>query len=176
MQDAAFVVGGIGRLTAQKGWDVLARAAPRVREHVPGAAFVVIGEGPERAALERLAGGSVCFAGARDDAAALLSAFDVLAVPSRYEGLPLAPIEAMHAGIPVVAADVPGLREVVGEAGLLVAPEAPEALAAALERLAGDEALRTSLGVQARARAGERFSVGRMAAETAAVYGRLSAR
>jgi glycosyltransferase involved in cell wall biosynthesis len=170
----AVLVGGIGRLAPQKGWDVLCRAAPALRKHCPEAIVAIVGDGPERDRLEALGGEyGVRFVGARADAAALLGAFDLLAAPSRFEGLPLVPIEALQAGVPVVASDIDGLREVVGDAGVLVSPDDPEALGAALGRLAADPQRRADLAARGRARAAERFGVERMATQTLAVYTRL---
>jgi glycosyltransferase involved in cell wall biosynthesis len=174
VEDGAVLVGGIGRLAPQKGWDVLCHAAATLREHCPDAVVAVVGDGPERDRLTALGREhGVRFVGARAEAAELLGAFDVLAAPSRFEGLPLVPIEALHAGVPVVAADVDGLREVVGDAGVLVAPDDPAALGAALGRLAADPRRRAELAARGRARAAERFGVERMARQTLAVYERL---
>lgn len=170
----AVLIGAIGRLSTQKGWDVLCRAAPAVRAQCPRAVVAIVGEGPERAALQALAAEhGVRLLGARADAASLLHAFDVLAAPSRFEGLPLVPIEALHAGVPVVAADIAGLRDVVGDAGVLVAPEDPAALGAALGRLAADPQRRAELGARGRSRATALFGIERLARETLAVYERL---
>jgi glycosyltransferase involved in cell wall biosynthesis len=174
VDEDAVLIGAIGRLSAQKGWDVLCRAVPALHAHCPGAVVAIVGEGPERARLEPLAREhSVRLLGARADAAALLCAFDVLAAPSRFEGLPLVPIEALHAGVPIVAADVDGLRDVVGDAGVLVAGGDPTALGAALGRLAADPQERAALAARGRARAAALFGVERMAGETLAVYERL---
>jgi glycosyltransferase involved in cell wall biosynthesis len=170
----ACVVGGIGRLTEQKGWDVLCRAMPALRAQRPDVVVVVIGDGPQRSELESLAREhDVRLLGARENAASLLTGFDVLAAPSRYEGLALVPMEALHAGVPVVASDIDGLRDVVGDAGVLVTPEDPDALGAALATLAADRAARAELAERGRERAAQRFTVPRMAHETAAVYTRL---
>ncbi len=174
VDEDAVLIGAIGRLSTQKGWDVLCRAVPVLRGHCPGAVVAIIGEGPERAALQALADEhDVRLLGARADAAALLHAFDVLAAPSRFEGLPLVPIEALHAGVPIVAADIDGLRDVVGDAGVLVTPEDPSALGAALGRLAADPRRRAELGARGRARAAALFGVERLARETLSVYERL---
>jgi len=170
----ALLVGGIGRLSTQKGWDVLCRAAPALRARCPGAVVAIVGEGPERASLEPLAAEhDVRLLGSRPDGAALLCAFDVLAAPSRFEGLPLVPIEALHAGVPIVAADVDGLRDVVGDAGVLVAPGDPAALGTALGLLAADPRQRAVLAARGKARASALFGVARMARETLAVYEQL---
>lgn len=171
-----FVIGGIGRLDEQKGWDVLCRAAPLVRERLDGAVFVVIGEGEERARLERLPDcANVRFVGYRRDAASLLGGFDVLVVPSRYEGLGLTPLEAMYLGVPVIASDIPGLTEALGDAGIMVPREQPAALAEAVLKVASDPELRLRLAEQGKRRVRETFSVERMATETLAVYESLLA-
>lgn len=166
------VVGGIGRLDVQKGWDVLCRAAARVRADHPQAVFVVVGDGPDHVALA--AGGSVRFVGYRPDAGALLSAFDVLAMPSRYEGLPLVALEAMHSGVPVVATPVGGLPELLEDTGLFVPVDDDRALAEALSGLLIDAPARARLADRARRRAIDAFGAERMAAETAAVYRALA--
>jgi glycosyltransferase involved in cell wall biosynthesis len=170
----AFVVGGLGRLHRQKGWDVLCRAAPLVRERVPEAAFIVIGDGPERGALAGLPEcGSVRFAGQREDAAELLSAFDVLVVPSRWEGFGLVAAEGMLAEVPVVASRIDGLPEVVGDCGVLVRPEQPEPLAEAVIALAADPERRAELARMGRRRAQELFGIEQMVERTRVVYLRL---
>lgn len=121
------IVLGVGRLARIKGFDVLAAAAPMVE----GAIVAVIGDGPERNALE---GTSLRLLGAHADAARLLAAADVVVQPSRSEGFPQVPLQAMAASVPVVATRVGGTPEVVedGETGRLVPPDDPSALAAAL--------------------------------------------
>jgi glycosyltransferase involved in cell wall biosynthesis len=166
-----FVVGGIGRLHHQKGWDTLCRAAALVHESRPDIRFVVIGEGEERAALEQEPGyGDVEFRGYVAEASSLLSAFDLLVIPSRYEGLGLVAIEAMLARIPIVAARISIFGEVIGEAGRLVSPESPERLAQAIVELAGDPTEREDLVERAGERARRLFDPGRMAEETRRVY------
>jgi glycosyltransferase involved in cell wall biosynthesis len=171
IREDAFVVGGIGRLEDQKGWDVLCRAAASLRGKIPGLVVVVIGDGDERARLHAdPACASVRFAGFVPEAATLVGAFDVLAVPSRYEALGLVAIEAMHAGVPVVASAVGGLPEAVGDAGMLVPPDDPGALADALERLAASPAARAALQRAGRERAERLFALSRMGRETRRVY------
>jgi glycosyltransferase involved in cell wall biosynthesis len=172
--DAELVVGGIGRIHEQKGWDVLCRAATLVRERAPEVEFVVVGDGPER---EALAGRAECapvrFVGYEPNASSLLGAFDMLAVPSRWEGFGRVAVEGMLSRVPVIAADVGGLSEVVGDAGLLVPPEQPEALAGAILELARGPARRRSLATSGRRRAVERFGTQRMLEEIQALYVRL---
>lgn len=97
--------------------------------------------------------------GYRDDVPAILAAADIFTLPSHFEGLPMSVIEAMLTGLPVVATDIRGSREQVipGETGLLVPPATVAPLAAALQRLAGDRALRVSMGAAGRIRALEHF-------------------
>jgi glycosyltransferase involved in cell wall biosynthesis len=168
---AKLVIGGVGRLHEQKGWDVLCRAAPLVREQLPDAVFTVVGDGPERDSLEAIPEcAEVRFVGYRSRAAALIPAFDVLAVPSRYEGLGLVPLEALFHGVPVVATSVEGLGEVLGDCAVLVPPDDPEALAAGIVRAASDEELRKELSARGRERAERLFTAERMAEETLAAY------
>ena len=172
----AFVVGGVGRLHHQKGWDVLCHAASSIRERVPQADVVVIGEGGERARLNEIpACADVRFLGYRESASSLIPGFDVLVVPSRYEGFGLVAVEAMLMGVPVVASDTDSLPEVVGDCGILVAPGDPALLADAVASLAEARTVRTSLARRAQERARRMFSVERMAAETAALYDTVGA-
>ena len=168
IDDRVPLVMSVGRLTPIKGFDVLKAAATLVKAE--GVRFVVIGEGEERRALE---GGPLELIGARDDAAALLAAADVVVCPSRSEGFPQIPLEAMAAGRPVIATRVGGTPEAVidGETGVLVEPESPRALAAAIDALLGDEARRESLGRGGRARLeAEGFSKRAMITRTRRAY------
>jgi glycosyltransferase involved in cell wall biosynthesis len=171
LDGADLVVGGVGRLHEQKGWDVLCDAAPIVRKELPAAVFAVVGDGPAREELAALGETSkVRFVGYRSGAAALIPAFDVLALPSRYEGLGLAAVEALHHGVPVVATNIEGLGEVLGDCAVLVPPDDAAALAAGIVRLASDPELRAELTARGRERAERLFSARRMADETFAVY------
>jgi glycosyltransferase involved in cell wall biosynthesis len=166
------------RLDPQKGVDILLRAA----RDVEGARFVVAGEGEERDRLEREAaalglGERVRFLGRREDVPALLAAADAFVLPSRFEGTPLALIEAMAAGKPIVASAIPGTDELVtdGETGLLVPPDDAGALAAALRRVVSDAGLRARLAAAARFRAETDFSAVRTTRRVTGVYDTLLA-
>jgi glycosyltransferase involved in cell wall biosynthesis len=135
---------GLGRLEAQKGFDVLVEALARLEHPAPD--LLLAGDGTERSALAELAAARgiaprVHFLGATDRATtlALLRGAAAVACPSRFEGLPLVCVEALAAGRPVVAAAVNGIPEVIrdGETGILVPPDNPGALAAALRRMIG---------------------------------------
>lgn len=143
----------MGRLHANKAFDVLIRALPRL----PGAQLVLAGEGPERGALEALARGEgvadrVHLLGWRQDQPALLAAATVLVCPSRQEPLGNVVLEGFSAGVPVVAAAAPGPAELIrsGETGLLVPPEDPVALAAAIGTVLDDAAQAARLAAAGR--------------------------
>ena len=175
LAETDFVVGGLGRLDPQKGWDLLCRVAGRVREEVPDAVFVVLGDGPERGRLEGIREcANVRFLGYRERASSLLKAFDVLVMPSRYEAFPFVAIEAMHAGVPIVATEVGGLAEALDGCGVLVPPERDDLLAEALIGLASDPQARGLHSERGIARARTLFSVDRMIAETERVYETLA--
>ncbi|TDD49917.1 glycosyltransferase [Saccharopolyspora elongata] len=149
------VVGAVGRLTYQKAPEDFVAALRALNR--PGVVGVWIGDGelaePMRACVAA-SGVRVVLAGERDDVAELLPAFDVFALPSRYEGLPLAIVEAMVCGVPVVATAVNAVGDVVvpGETGLLVPPGRPELLAAAIAHLLDSPGVADRLAAAARAR------------------------
>jgi glycosyltransferase involved in cell wall biosynthesis len=151
----------IARLVEKKGLDVLIEAA---RSLDPGIVVEIVGDGPERQRLEALSrawGRRVRFTGALPHAYALrrLSGASAFALPCRQlasgdrDGLPVALVEAMSAGVPVVTTPIAGIPELVrnGETGLLVAPDDPAALAAALTRVVEDRPLRDRLAASGRA-------------------------
>jgi glycosyltransferase involved in cell wall biosynthesis len=158
LADDAIVIGCVARLDPIKDHESLITAFADVRRDEPRAVLVLIGDGPYRAALEqhaRSAGvaDSVRFAGWRSNAVNLHQWFDVSALASIAEGFPNAVIEAMAAGVPVVATNVGAVRDAVrdGETGLLVPSRDPRALAGALGRIVRDPALRTRLARAGRA-------------------------
>jgi len=168
----------LGRLHREKGPDLLLEALARLRGLHPGGwDALMVGEGEEGPRLrehsERLGlGGRVFFAGARRNVAPWIEASDVLVLPSREEGLPVAPLEAMARGKAVVATRVGGTPEVVrdGETGILVPPEDPAALAEALSALLRDADRRSALGERGRERVRADFSLERMTSEILALY------
>jgi glycosyltransferase involved in cell wall biosynthesis len=117
----------------------------------------------------------VLFLGRRDDIPALLAQCDVCVLPSLSEGLPLAVLEAMAAGKPVVACAVGGVPELVadGQTGLLVPPADPQALAAAIRGLLSDPVLARQLAAAGQARVLQDFSIGAMVARITAIYEEL---
>jgi len=171
-QDAR-VVGTAARFDEVKRLDQLLRALVIL----PSATLVLIGDGPEAGALRTLAAqlgvaARVRFAGAVVDAARLFRAFDVFAAPSRKEGLPLAVVEAMALGLPVVASDIPAHREALGPTAPLV-PGTDSALAARLNEVLADEGLRAQLGAENRTRARSELDARAMVTALEALYGEL---
>jgi glycosyltransferase involved in cell wall biosynthesis len=163
------VVGTVARLDPVKDLGTLVQAFARVRQQVPGARLVVVGDGVERARLEQHArqanlDGSVQFTGMRPDARLLLPAFDVYVNSSVSEGISLTILEAMAASLPVVATRVGGNPEVVDEdrTGTLVPPRDGEALASAMLSVVADPARRAAMGRAGRRRVVGRFSFQRM--------------
>jgi glycosyltransferase involved in cell wall biosynthesis len=164
----------IGRLSRQKGQDVLLRAWQRMR--VPDARLVLVGDGPDRDRLRNTAPAGVLFSGASQDVRPWIHAADVLVLPSRWEGMALAPLEAMACGRPVVMSDVNGARESLppGHAShCLVPPADPAALAGALTALLTDPALRDHLGRTARSHTRAVFDVQKTAAAVLRLYQEL---
>ena len=163
----------IGALVEQKGMDVLLAAAARARHRWE---ITIVGAGRQRAQLERLARalapGQVRFAGWVDDPAPFLRECHVVCMPSRYESFGYAAAEAAAWGRPVVGSRVDGLDEIVvhGRTGLLVAPDDPDGLAAALDGLWNDLDTLATLGRAARARAEELFAVQRSVDALLVVY------
>lgn len=160
------VVVNVAGLRAQKAHDVLIEATALLAERLPDARVIVAGDGPERSRLEALVSARgldrrFLLLGKRDDVPDILRAADVVALSSDYEGMPLAALEAMAAGRPLVATAVGALPDVVedGVTGVLVAPRDPAALADALARVAGDRSLARTMGDAARRRAHENYDL-----------------
>jgi glycosyltransferase involved in cell wall biosynthesis/ribosomal protein S18 acetylase RimI-like enzyme len=180
----ALVVGMVGRLVAEKGYRELFAAARAVRRLNPSVRFLAVGE-PDLAKADaitnaelRRAAGDVLVTGWRDDVRDLLAVMDVFVLASWREGMPRSAIEAAAMGKPLVLTDVRGCREVARHEreALLVPPRDPQALAAAVLRLAGDPALRERLAEATRQRARERFSEAAVAERVVGHYRRLLAR
>ncbi len=179
--DVVFVC--VARFAPQKAHDVLLRAFARARAERDDVRLLLVGDDPfgdGRARAEALAreldlGGAAVFCGIRRDVPALLALSDAFVMASLWEGLGLVFLEAMAAGLPVVATRVSAVPEVVvdGETGLLVPPANEEELSAALLRLAGDAGLRARMGAAGRERVAAEFGLERMVDETLELYRRV---
>lgn len=171
------VIGSVGRLVPQKGYDILLAAfAPLAAAH-GDLSLLLVGAGPTAAlsAEARALGldGRVVFAGERADVAALLPGLTLYVQPSRFEGMPNALMEAMAAGLPVVASAIDGITELINDGvdGRLVPPGDIATLAIALKRILDDAPGAEQMGGQARRAAIERFSLERMIAAYESILG-----
>lgn len=167
------VIGAVGRLSPEKGFDVAIRAL----RDVPEATLVIVGGGSEQAGLEELArevgvAERLELIGWSDEPRRYLAGFDAFVLPSRQEGFPLAVVEAMLAGVPVVAADVGSVGEAVvdGETGLLAPAGDAQAFAERLRRLLSEPELARQLGENGRGRAQALFTAEAMARAFDALY------
>jgi glycosyltransferase involved in cell wall biosynthesis len=174
----------VGRLTQVKGQAVLIDAVSRLAANGTDVRLTIVGDGPKRGELERIAertasaDGRVRFTGAvsQDEIASYYESADVFALSSFAEGIPVVLMEAMAYGIPVVATRVMGVAELVddGRSGLLVNPGRPDLMADAIARLAGDAELREAIGTAARAIVEQEFDVRRSAERLARLFDRYA--
>jgi glycosyltransferase involved in cell wall biosynthesis len=179
-EERAVVIGALGRLAEEKGFDLLIEAVAVLLDEGVDVELRIAGAGGGEADLRAriLASGHrerMRLVGFQDDVGRFFAGLDVFALPSRREGMPLALLESMAAGLPAVAARAGGVAEVVedGVTGLLVPVGDVQALAAALSSLARDPDRRRTLGADARRRAEEHYGFERRARDVAAVYHRL---
>lgn len=168
----------VGALTAQKGQQDLLAEWPRVRSQVAGSQLLLVGDGPDRRPLERLAADTegVVLAGGRTDVPVWMAAADLVVVPSRWEGMSLVPLEAMACARSVVATDVNGVVDSVPPgAGAIVPLDDPDAMVAALVRRLTDPGLAEEEGWSGRSHVETHHDETRSARELAHVYLRLVA-
>lgn len=171
------IIGTASRLHPQKGMEVLIEAAKIVAESDARARFVIAGTGPlEESVREKIESlgleSRIILTGFVEDIPAFLSGLDIYVLSSHYEGLPLAVLEAMAAGLPIVATAVGGVPEAVVNqvTGILVTPGRPEELARAILQVASDRDLATRMGEESRARVEKCFNAETMAQRTVAAY------
>ena len=171
------IVGFIGRFHAQKGIDVLLKAFEKIEKSKMNVRLMLVGDGTLRKKIWKQSqtlgnDNRVLFTGIRKDIPLILSSLDIFVLPSRWEGLPLVLLEAMAAGLPIVATAVGGIPEVVvdGETGFLVPPEDPEALASAITRLIEDSVLRKKFGKAGYKRVKQHFNIQEASRRTEELY------
>jgi glycosyltransferase involved in cell wall biosynthesis len=164
----AFVVGSVGRLVSIKGIEYLIKAFGLLVRggEAECSRLIIVGDGPLRLSLEQLAeeqgvAGQVVFLGERRDVHRVMRAFDVFALPSLHEGVPMVLLEAMAIGVPIVASGVGGIPEVVtdGKEAFLIPAQDPQAIAKAIERIQASTELRTRMIEAARHRVQAQFSI-----------------
>ena len=167
----------VANLRPEKSHETLIAAAGELAADFPDVQFQIVGDGPRRAELQALVRArnldrTVVFLGHREDVPDLLRAADAFVLPSRSEAFPNGAIEAMAAGLPVVASAAGGLLDLIepGRTGLLVAPENAGALAAALRRLFTEPELARRLGESGQAQVRQRYSFERMVASFEELY------
>jgi glycosyltransferase involved in cell wall biosynthesis len=175
--DGALTVGLVGRLAWEKGVDVFLAAAARVLQLSPATRFVVAGDGSEREKLEKLIDelnirSSVTMLGRREDMPSVYASLDVMVSASRQEGLPIAILEGMASGRPIVATPVGEVPVLIADqqTGLLVPADDAERLAAAISVLLSDPQMRARFGAAARKRIEAEYSSARMTADYLRVY------
>jgi len=172
----ATVVGTIANHYKTKGLDVLLRAVAEIKKEMDNLQVIIIGDGPERARLKALIAklnlrACVRLTGFLPDANKYLPALDIFVLPSRKEGLPYTLLEAMRAGLPIIATAVGAMPTVItnGVDGLLVPPESPRALGQALQKFTANQEYHDQLGLAAKRRA-EAFSLTKQIQATTTLY------
>jgi len=172
----SWVVASAGRFAREKRYDLLLRAAAHASSRLPELCVLLIGDGPDRGELERIASellpGKVHFTGFVEDPSRFLRKSMAYLLTSEREGLPVGLLEAMALGLPVVATSVGGVPEVVrhGETGILARPGSVEELAEGILRLARESGEADSMGRRAKELVRKEYSIEKMVRETAALY------
>lgn len=174
---SARVIGTVGALTREKGQIFLLQAAPVALQSFPSAFILIVGDGPERGALEEEAvklgiRHRVVFAGSRKDIPDLLGVMDVFVFPSLSEGLPMALLEAQASGTPTVATRVGAIPSVILDqvSGLLIPPADQDAIAGAVVRILSDPVAASMMAAKGAERVRENFSARAMADGYLALY------
>jgi glycosyltransferase involved in cell wall biosynthesis len=168
--DALHIV-SVGRLCRQKGQDILLTAWPQVRQRFPNARLTLVGEGSDRKSLERLADASVTFAGESKAVRDWYLSADLVVMPSRWEGLSLALLEAMATERTVVAFNVEGMKDALSDGvGLLVAPESVTELGAQIVTMLSDPDLRNAIAAKARGRVEGQFDIRKKGSAVLSLY------
>lgn len=173
------IIGTIANFYPTKGLDVLIDAVKLLPEELLNKCqFVIFGDGPERGNLKAKISNSklennFLLLGAINNAASYLKALDVFVLPSRKEGLPYTILEAMQAGLPIIASSVGGIPEALSEAGILTQAEDPSSLAQAIENAVNNESLRHTLSQKALSRS-LLFTEEKMLQETEKIYNQIT--
>ena len=171
------LIGAIGRMVWQKGFEYLIEAIPATIKTSPNAKILIVGDGPLRKSLEDLSEklrvkDNVIFTGFRSDIREILAAIDILVIPSLLEGFPMVTLEAMAMAKAIIATRIDGVIEQItdGENGILVPPQDHDALTESILKFIQDKELSKRLGRLARKKVEQEFSVEKMVAETEKVY------
>lgn len=177
IKDDECLIGAVGRLVWQKGFEYFLQSIPKLYQTIPNVRFILVGEGPFRKDLEDQTcslgiTGKIVFTGQRSDIRDMMAAMDVVVIPSLLEGFPMVTLEAMAMGKAIVATAIDGITEQItdGVEGLLTPPRDSRALTQAITTLATDRERRRVLGHAARKRVVSDFSVRTMIDKTLKVY------
>ncbi len=176
--DQTFLLGNVAQLYNRKAINIFIEALDLISAELKKKIkVVIIGEGPGRQQFEQLIaqknlGDIFLLPGYKPNAGSLIKAFDVFVLSSRREGFPYVILEAMQAGLPIIATDVGGVPEALGQAGILVPPENPQALADAITKLINNPDLMSDLSAKALIRS-QNFTQEKMLAETEKIYKKL---
>jgi glycosyltransferase involved in cell wall biosynthesis len=171
------VIGAIGRMVWQKGFEYLIECVPEIVRMYPDAKILLVGDGLLRERLEALSEqlrvrDNVIFTGFRSDIKEILSAIDILVIPSLLEGFPMITLEGMAMAKPIVATNIAGITEQItdGVNGILVPPKDPSDIVKAVIRVLNDRETARTMGLAARKKVEQEFSVEKMISETEKVY------
>jgi glycosyltransferase involved in cell wall biosynthesis len=174
------IIGSVGRMVPIKGYDIFLKGAKMILLSEPRARFLLVGDGPLRPQLEKMAEkmgieNEVKFLGFRDDVLDVMNCFDIFVLSSYYEGIPMALLEAMALGKAVVATRTGGICEIIENqvSGLLAEKGEPESLACACLKILNDPRLMKNLGIATQKRIEEEFSILVQRDRLAGIYRRL---
>lgn len=171
------LIGAVGRLVWQKGFEYLIQAIPGIQNEFSNIKVLIVGDGPlnnklKAQSLKLNVQNHLIFTGFRNDIKEVLSAIDILVIPSLLEGFPMITLEAMAMAKPLIATEIDGIKEQIidGDSGILIPPCNPKAIAGAVIKLTHDKELAVKMGKKARRKVVAEFSVIKMVAETEKVY------
>jgi glycosyltransferase involved in cell wall biosynthesis len=170
----ALVVGACGRLSWEKGYDLLVKAFHMILQHISECYLLIVGDGPEKSKLEELAAAlgvadRVIFAGYRADVSAVMSTFDVFVISSYTEAFPMVALEAMCAGLPLVMTNTVSAKDVLSSASLIVSPSAPSLAEGIIYLLTNPEA-RKRLAAKGKALVETQFTMRTYIEKLEAIY------
>ena len=177
IDDDCRIIGSAGRLVPIKGYQVFLKAAQLIKQRESKVKFLIVGDGPEKSNLEKLAdelkiSEDFLFPGYREDILDIINAMDIFVLSSFHEGIPIALLEAMALEKPIVATKVGGIPEVVTDqiSGILVEPDDPEKLAQKSLYLLQEREVRKKMGSEAKRKIEESFTAERMAQRVLEIY------
>jgi glycosyltransferase involved in cell wall biosynthesis len=177
LNERVSLIGCLGRLVWQKGFEYFIRSIPALLQNIQDVKFILVGDGPLRGRLEALSKSlgiedRLIFTGHRNDIRDIISAIDIVVIPSLLEGFPMITLEAMAMEKPIIATAIDGIFEQIAnnEEGILIAPQNPMAIALAVEQLLLYPCDAQRIGKNARERVIRDFSVKKMIEETIKVY------